>query len=102
MRGDCNACEIKCPKAEMAHNAAVGRMHATNEVIRLLKEREQGCDFCCYTELPEKKLYPKENDGFDFYAGAWKQIAEDDFIEDETDRINFCPMCGRKIGGDPS
>ena len=65
--------------------------------LREQEERSKGCEFCCYTEYPDKKLYPKENDGFDFYAGAWKRVADDDFIEDETDHIKFCPMCGRRL-----
>lgn len=66
--------------------------------LREQEERSKGCEFCCYTEFPDKKLYPKENDGFDFYAGAWKRVADDDFIEDETDHIKSCPMCGRRLG----
>lgn len=65
--------------------------------LREQEERSKGCEFCCYTEYPDKKLYPKENDGFDFYAGAWKRLADDDFIEDETDHIKFCNMCGRRL-----
>ena len=65
--------------------------------LREQEERSKGCEFCCYMEYPEKKLHPKERDGFDFYAGAWKRIADDDFVEDETDCIKFCPMCGRRL-----
>ena len=65
--------------------------------LREQEERSKGCEFCCYTEFPDKKLYPKENDGFDFYAGAWKRVADDDFIEAETDHIKLCPLCGRRL-----
>lgn len=78
------------PKYQAAMETAIS-------ALREVEERGKGCNFCCYAEHPDKKLYPKEKDGFDFYAGAWKQIAPDNFIEDETDTIKFCPMCGRKL-----
>ena len=59
-------------------------------------EREKGCPFCCYTEYPDKTLYPK--DGYLFYAGYSKQIAPDDFHEEEIEDIKICPMCGRRLG----
>ena len=39
---DCNSCAEKCPQAERAHQAALGRMYATNELIELLKKVESG------------------------------------------------------------
>ena len=80
-----------------------GERQAIHIAISALREQEgrnNGCKFCCYTEFPDKKLCPKENDGFDFYAGAWKRVADDDFIEAETDHIWFCPMCGRRLEGE--
>ena len=58
-------------------------------------EREKGCEFCCYTEYPEKQLYPKRD--YLFYAGYSKQIKVDEFDEFETEEINYCPMCGKKL-----
>lgn len=42
MADKCENCQEKCPMAEMAHNAARGRMYATNEFISLLKKVESG------------------------------------------------------------
>lgn len=38
----CDACVERCPKADMAHEAAKGRMYATNEFIALQKKIEDG------------------------------------------------------------
>lgn len=41
---------------------------------------------------------PKERDvGYRLYAGFSKQVAVDDFLEDETENLNFCPVCGRPL-----
>ena len=63
--------------------------------LREQAEREKGCEFCCYTEYPEKQLYPKRD--YLFYAGYSKQIKVDEFDEFETEEINYCPMCGKKL-----
>ena len=42
MDKNCDNCTEKCPQAEMAHNAALGRMYATNELVSLLKKVESG------------------------------------------------------------
>jgi len=59
---------------------------------------EKGCEFCCYKEYPDKALYPREKQ--EFYAGRSKQVEVDDFDEVETNEINYCPMCGRKLMGE--
>lgn len=38
----CNCCTEPCPMADMAHEAAKGRMYATNEFILLQKKVESG------------------------------------------------------------
>ena len=35
---DCENCNERCPQAEMAHEIALGRMYATNELIKLVKQ----------------------------------------------------------------
>lgn len=39
---DCQKCTKPCPQAKLAHDTAVGRMYATNELIALLKKLECG------------------------------------------------------------
>ena len=39
---DCNSCAEKCPQAELAHQAALGRRYATNELVAILKKVESG------------------------------------------------------------
>lgn len=65
MANKCENCAEKCPQAEMAHNAALGRMYATNEFLHLLKKVESGelvevvrCKNCrdCEMGYPEKRL----------------------------------------------
>ena len=42
MANKCDSCTQKCPQSERAHQAALGRMYATNEFIALLKKVESG------------------------------------------------------------
>lgn len=42
MSNKCENCDEKCQQAELARNAALGRMYATNEFIDLLKKVESG------------------------------------------------------------
>lgn len=42
MEARCKNCTEKCPQAEMAHQAALGRMYATKEFTELLKKVESG------------------------------------------------------------
>lgn len=67
------------------------------EALQEREERSKGCEFCCYQEYPDRTLYPK--DGYQFYAGYWKQFDVDEFDEYEIDNIDFCPMCGRPLKG---
>ena len=39
---DCENCNERCPQAEMAHEIALGRMYATNELVKLVKKIEIG------------------------------------------------------------
>jgi hypothetical protein len=64
MGNKCENCTEKCPQAEMAHQAALGRMYATKEFTTLLKKVENGelvevvrCKDCKYAE----NMLPLEN-----------------------------------------
>ena len=39
---DCENCNERCPQAEMAHEIALGRMYATNELVKLVKQIDNG------------------------------------------------------------
>lgn len=39
---DCENCNEKCPQAEMAHEIALGRMYATQELVRMAKQVDSG------------------------------------------------------------
>ena len=39
---DCENCNEKCPQAEMAHEIALGRMYATQHLVRLVKQIDNG------------------------------------------------------------
>lgn len=39
---DCKNCTKKCPQAELAHNAALGRMYATSELVSIIKKIDSG------------------------------------------------------------
>ena len=39
---DCENCNERCPQAEMAHEIALGRMYATNELVKLVKQVDSG------------------------------------------------------------
>ena len=38
----CENCNERCPQAEMANEIALGRMYATKELIKLVKQIERG------------------------------------------------------------
>ena len=58
---DCENCNERCPQAEMAHEIALGRMHATNELVKLVKQIDSGklvevvrCKDCKYGDWDSK------------------------------------------------
>ena len=64
MANKCDFCVEKCPQAERAHQAALGRMYATNEFIALQKKVGSGklvevvrCKDCKYWDEQNKELY---------------------------------------------
>lgn len=60
------------------------------------REKWEPCEFC--GEWMAGDCRPKEQDaGYKLYAGYCKQVAADDFFEDETEELNYCPICGRPL-----
>lgn len=57
-----------------------------NKTLEEKVEQTKGCEFCDFVD-----------DGCIYYAGCSKQVAVDAFHENEVDKINYCPMCGRKL-----
>lgn len=63
--------------------------------MKIDRSKWEPCEFCGYAEYPDRKHYPK--DGYLFYAGFSRQYDVDDFHEEETEDVRFCPMCGRPL-----
>lgn len=67
-----------------------------DEPPRLDRSAWEPCEWC--GEWIGFDCRPKEQDvGYRLYAGFCKQVAADDFWEDETENLNFCPICGRPL-----
>lgn len=89
---NCDNCSEKCPQAELAHNAALGRMYATKEFVNLVKKIESGqlvevvrCRDCIKDGLTTCPLCWIENHTLefvnhdpDFYCGAGERKDSDD------------------------
>ena len=84
---DCENCNERCPQAEMAHGIALGRMCTTNELVKLVKQIDNGqlvevvrCRNCIgrstwYNDAEYgcavcgmSGMYPKSEDGFCSYG----------------------------------
>ena len=60
------------------------------------REAWEPCEWC--GEWIGGDCRPREQDaGYKLYAGYCKQVAADDFYEDETEELNYCPICGRPL-----
>ena len=75
MANKCDSCTEKCPQAERAHQAALGRMYSTNEFIALQKKVESGelvevvrCKDCKHWVQDDDVGYCDNPDGLDNYA----------------------------------
>lgn len=82
MANKCESCTEKCPQAERAHQAALGRMYATKEFTELLKKVENGelvpvvrCKDCKHTE----NMLPINN-GSGHLMGDCTLRKEDDIV----------------------
>ena len=81
------------PALEMALTAL--RPVSREQVEKVANEWDP-CEFC--GEWIGGDCTPREKDaGYKIYAGYTKQVAVDDFWEDETENLNFCPVCGRPL-----
>lgn len=63
---DCENCNEKCPQAEIAHEIALGRMYATQELVRMVKQVESGklvevvrCKECTYKRITKGSMEVK-------------------------------------------
>lgn len=60
----CINCTEKCPQAELAHQIALGRMYATNELLALVRKIDSGQ----LVEVVRCKDCEWLHDGKDFYC----------------------------------
>ena len=68
----------------------------SREQVEKVANEWDPCEFC--GEWIGGDCTPREKDaGYKIYAGYTKQVAVDDFWEDETENSNFCPVCGRPL-----
>lgn len=68
----------------------------SREQVEKVANERGPCEFC--GEWIGGDCTPREKDaGYKIYAGYTKQVAVDDFWEDETENLNFCPVCGRPL-----
>ena len=90
MGNKCENCTEKCPQAEMAHQAALGRMYATKEFTTLLKKAENG------------ELVKAVHGRWKFLNDYQSQCSEcfDISWVDHDNEPNYCPNCGAKMDGD--
>ena len=82
MANKCDFCTEKCPQAERTHQAALGRMYATNEFIALLKRVESG-EMVEVVRCKDCKWVEKGKD-YEPYCNHWKSglyanVKDDDF-----------------------
>lgn len=89
--------EIEClgnNKCFFAHSAAV---HALQE----REERSKGCEYCADHKYNVEDCVMLSHDESDFDRGMY--IYDGELISNSGEfqcvRINFCPMCGRKLKG---
>lgn len=94
MANKCDFCMEKCPQAERAHQAALGRMYATNEFIALQKKVENGelvevvrCKDCKYYK--PQKPYPT-------YKGSANYCCRCTYVNVSAD--DFCSFGERREG----
>lgn len=83
-------------RKEMAEIALSALRPVSREQVEMVLDEWEPCEFC--GEWIGGDCTPKEQDvGYKIYAGYIKQVAVDDFWEDEIENLNFCPVCGRPM-----
>ena len=86
-------CYLDAPSNEACEIAIEALRPVSRERVERMTEP---CEFC--GEWIGGDCTPKEQDaGYKIYAGYIKQVAVDDFWEDEIENLNFCPVCGRPM-----
>lgn len=92
----CATCAEPCPMADMAHEAAKGRMYAINEFINLLKKAESGklvevvrCKDCRLGD-PDLSLKGTEQEVFCNY---YDRDCYFDNLGMATPKCSECPKC---------
>lgn len=87
------------PPAQVAHAfdmALAALRPISREKVEKVVNEQEPCEFC--GEWVGGECRPREQDvGYTLYAGYTKQVSVDDFYEDETENLNFCPVCGRPL-----
>ena len=93
MADRCENCTEKCPQAEMAHQAALGRMYATKEFIAILKKVESG-ELVEVVRCKDCKWYAPNHDG------RWFGCAFDIRHPDDVPKADdFCSYGERRSNG---
>lgn len=59
-------------------------------------ERKKGCEYCTERKPILNELGDLQIDGMDGTLWLTSQAAPDDIYEEHT-KINYCPMCSRKL-----
>ena len=70
-----------------------------NMVLQALQEkaeRDKGCEYCKERKPILDELGDLQIDDTDCTLWFTSQVEADDIYEDHT-KINYCPMCGRKL-----
>ena len=81
---------------ELNHYIRSALRPVSREQVEKVVNEQEPCEFC--GEWIGGECRPREQDvGYTLYAGYTKQVSVDDFYEDETENLNFCPVCGRPL-----
>jgi len=81
--------DICCNSAETARDLAI-------QALREKAEREKGCIYCRERKPILDELGDLQIDDTDCTLWFTSQVEADDIYEEHT-KINYCPMCGRKL-----
>ena len=94
---DCNSCAEKCPQAERAHQTALGRMYATNELVSLLKKIDSG-ELAPVVHGQFVEWYPPMHMVMTGEEMLFRCSACDAKYSD-VEGFRFCPHCGALMDG---
>jgi hypothetical protein len=105
MNNKCVNCSEKCPQAELAHNAALGRMYAMKELVPLLEKIESGelapVVHGRWAALDDDcEELEGEDEAMRWGCSACREIVEYDDWTHRSRLTRFCPNCAAKMDGD--